>query len=723
MLWAAFLGSPVAHGRIRSIDTSRARTLPGVRAVLTGEDARGIRFGRRLLDQPVLCWDVVRFVGDRIAAVAADTLEQAEAAVAAIEADIEELPPVLDLEAALQPDAPILHLPEEAAGYAYLGGTRSPVAHPNLQGRVGKQRGEADIDAVFASAPHVFEHTFRTPRTHAGYIEPHATLVWIGDDGVAHVVSTNKTPLSLRSQMATSLGLKPAQIVIEADYIGGDFGGKGYSVDEYACYLLARATGRPVKAVTRYADELGATNVRHASVMRLRSAVDNDGRLLAHDAFVLMDGGAYAAAKPLPALALAGGIAVMSAYRVPNVRIEHQVVYTNTVPGGHVRAPGEVQAMFAGESHLDAIARELGIDPLEFRLRNVARAGERGALGDNFREFKGAELLEKVAEAIDWGRPRPANHGVGLALGVRHVGGGAMSVGMRLHHDGRIELITGLIEHGGGEWQVLRRVFALAAGVDEARVTISKRTTADQPTDAGVGGSRITNIGGRAAHDLGTVLREWLEERLPRAVPTAPEGARLQRDGLVDPATGERLASFDDLAAALVTPDEPLELTATHDAGTHGPDDPSDNNYAAYAIEVAVDPDTGSVRIENAVLAADVGTIINPVAHAGQIDGGFAFGVGAALVEELRVEEGVVVGRSMAESPIPGIRDVPPLRHILVPTVLGPGAFGAKMAGEVSNAPAAPAIANAVADAVGVRMTQLPITPERVLQAIQARDR
>jgi CO/xanthine dehydrogenase Mo-binding subunit len=639
--------------------------------------------------------------------------------VAAIEVDIEELTPVLDPETALSPDAPILH--PDAAEYAYLGGTRPPVPHLNMQGRLGKKRGEPDIEAIFATAPHVFEHRFATARTHAGYIEPHATLVWIDDADVVHVVSTNKTPLSLRSQMATSLGLKPAQIVIEADYIGGDFGGKGYSVDEYACYFLAKATGRPVKSVTRYADELGAYNVRHASVIRLRTAVDDEGHILAHEAFALMDGGAYAAAKPLPAVALAGAPAVMSAYRVPNVRIEHHVVYTNTVPAGHVRAPGEVQAMFAGESHLDAIARELGMDPLEFRLRNVVHDGELGTLGDNFREAKGAELLTAVAKAIDWERPRPANRGVGLALGVRHVGGGAMSLGMRLHHDGRIELITGLIEHGGGEWQVLRRVFALAAGVDENRVTISKRTTADQPPDQGVGGSRVTNIGGRVAHALGLELREWLEERLPRAVPDAPEGAQLRRDALVNPDTGETLAGFDDLAAALVEPGEPLELTASHDSGTHGPDDPADNNFAAYAIEVEVDPETGSVRIADAVLAADVGTIINPVAHAGQIDGGFAFGVGAALVEELRVEDGVVIGRSMAESPIPGIRDVPPLRHILVPTQLGPGAFGAKMAGEVSNAAAAPAIANAVADAVGARLTQLPITPERVLQAIRSK--
>jgi CO/xanthine dehydrogenase Mo-binding subunit len=227
MLWAAFLGSPVPYGRIRSIDTTRAKAMPGVQAVLTGEDARGIRFGRRLLDQPVLCWDVVRFVGDRIAAVAADTLEQAEAAAAAIDVDIEELPATLDAEAALRPDAAPIHPPAEAETYQYLGGTRPAVPHPNMQGRVGKKRGDADIDAVFAAAPHVFEHTFTTARTHAGYIEPHATLVWIDDAGTVHVISTNKTPLSLRSQMATSLGLKPAQIVVDAPYKGGHLGGNG----------------------------------------------------------------------------------------------------------------------------------------------------------------------------------------------------------------------------------------------------------------------------------------------------------------------------------------------------------------------------------------------------------------------------------------------------------------------------------------------------------------
>ena len=718
-LWAAFLGSQVPHGRIRSVDASRARTLPGVRAALTGADVQGILFGRRLQDRPVLAWDRVRFVGDRLAAVAADTLEAAEAAVAAIEVDIEELEPVFDLESAVLDGAPVLH--PEADGYAYLGGTRPPVAHPNVQGRLLRRRGEEDLEAVFARAARVFEHEFRTPRQHSGYIEPHATLVWIDDAGVVHVVTTNKTPFSLRNQMATSLGLPPAQIEVEAGAIGGDFGGKGYSIDEYACYFLARATGRPVRAVTSYADELAAVNVRHAARLRLRTAVDADGRLLAHEADILFDGGAYASAKPLPHLMLASGTATMSPYRIPNVRIEARTIYTNTVPGGHMRSPGEVQALFAGESHLDAIARELGEDPLEFRLRNVVRDGEVGTLGDQFREARGAEVLEHVRSAMDWARPLPAGHGRGLAFGVRHVGGGALSLGLRLGPDGRIEVLTGLPDQGGGQTMVIKRVLALAASIDDSRISVVRRTTATAPVDPGVGGSRVTHIASRAAEILGRHLRDWIDERLPRALPDAPAGAELRDDAIVDPATGRVLLGFDELVGRLVPAGESVELSAQFDAGTHGPDEPSDNDFVACAVEVSVDTDTGTIAIHDAVLVVDVGTIINPVAHAGQLDGGFAFGVGAALMEELIVEDGVMAGRSLGEVRLPTSRDVPTLRHVLLPTTVGPGAFGAKMAGELSNAPVAPAIANAVADAVGVRPTELPMTPERVLAAIRAR--
>ena len=718
-LWAAFLSSQVAHGLIRRVDTRAARAMPGVHAVLTGDDVGDVRFGRQLLDRPVLVRDRVRFVGDRIAAVAADSPEAAEAAVAAIDIEIEALEPILDIDAALAPDAPVLH--PDPSGYRYLAGTRPPVPHPNVQGHVVVRRGDDDLEAVLARAARVFEHEFRTPRQHHGYIEPHATLVWIDGDEVVHVVTTNKQPQRLRLLLSAATGLPPERFDVDAGAIGGDFGGKGYSVDEFACYFLARVTGRPVRAVTSYADELAALNVRHASRTRVRSGVDEDGRLVAVEAFVVMDGGAYASAKPMPHLTPAISTAILPAYRCPNVLVDVRTVYTNTVPAGHMRAPGGVQALFAGESHVDAIARELGLDPVEFRLRNLVRGDEPNVIGERFHEARGVDVLEAARDAIGWDRPLPAGHGRGVAVGVHHVGAaiGPHNLRLRLLADGTVEVTTGLADQGSGMSTVVRRVVAASASIAESRVHVVRRSTATAPVDPGIGGSWVTHMASRSAHELGIRLRAWIDERLPRALPDAPASATLRDDALVDGATGRTLLGFDELVGRLVAPDDPVELEAAYMAEAHGPGEPGDHNFAACAVEVSVDRETGVVTIEDAVLASDVGTIINPVGHTGQLEGGFAFGVGAALMEELIVEDGVVAGRSLGETRLPAIRDVPPLRHVLLATTVGPGAFGAKAAGEMSNAPVPPAIANAVADATGVRITELPLTPERVLAALR----
>jgi CO/xanthine dehydrogenase Mo-binding subunit len=721
-LWAAFLSSQVAHGRIRRIDTSAARAMPGVHAVLTGDDIGDVRFGRQLLDRPVLVRDRVRFVGDRIAAVAADTLEQAEAAVAAIEVDIEELEPILEPEAALAPDAPVLH--PDASSYRYLAGQRPPTPHANVQGHVVLRRGDEDLKAVFARAHRVFEHEFRTPRQHHGYIEPHATLVWIDADEIVHVVTTNKAPQRLRQLLSASLGIPPERLDVDAGAIGGDFGGKGYSVDEYACYFLARETGRPVRAVTSYAEELAALNVRHASKIRLRSAVDEQGRLIAHEARVIMDGGAYASAKPMPHLTPAIATAILPAYRCPNVLVDVQTVYTNSVPGGHMRAPGGVQGLFAGESHIDAMARELGMDPIEFRRRNLAQGDDESVIGERFREARGVEVLEAAADAVGWNRPLPEGRGRGVAVGVHHVGAaiGPHNLRLRLLANGTVEVTTGLADQGSGMYTVIRRVVAATASIDESRVRIVRATTATAPLDPGIGGSWVTHMASRSSYELGTRLREWIDGRVPRALPDAPSSATLRDDALVDTATGATLLGFDELAARLVAPDDPVELAAAYTADAHGPGAAGDQNFAACAVELSVDRETGVITIHDAVLASDVGTIISPIGHTGQLEGGFAFGIGTALMEELVVEDGLVTGRSLGETRLPAIRDVPPLRHVFLPTTLGPGAFGAKAAGEMSNAPVPPAIANAIADATGVRITELPLTPERVLGALAAAD-
>ncbi|HET9456768.1 MAG TPA: xanthine dehydrogenase family protein molybdopterin-binding subunit [Candidatus Limnocylindrales bacterium] len=718
MLHARFLGSPLPHARIRSIDVTAALALPGVHAVLTGEDVRGARFGRRLLDRPVLCWDRVLFSGDRLAAVAAESVEAADAAVAAIDVDLEELPAIFDLDQAQADGAPILH--PNAADYAYFDGERKPVPHPNVQGQLTVRRGELDIEAVFARAARVVTGTYRTPMQHSAYLEPHATLVWIDDDGIARVVSTNKTPFGLRRQLAAASGLPVEQIDVDAAYIGGDFGGKGYSVDEFACLELARVTRRPIRAVMRYAEELGQTNVRHASLMRLRTAVDAEGRLLAHEARLLFDGGAYAGAKPLPHLALTGATATLAGYRVPNVSIDARTVYTNRVPAGHMRTPGEVQALFAGESQIDELAGALGEDPLAFRLRNAVRPGDLGAAGERYREARAVEVLAAAGRAIDWDRARPAGRGVGIAMSARHVGAGKQPLRARLHHDGRIEIRTGVPDQGSGTWQVMRRALALAASVDEARVVVTSLPTSETPFDQGVGGSRVTHIGSRAAQALGEQIREWLDERLPGALPDAFAETALVDDRFIHRVTGAEVATYDAVVGRLIEPATPAELATVYEAAAHADDEPGDYDFAACAVEVEVDRETGAVAVTNAAIAADVGTIINPIAHRGQLEGGFVFGLGAALLEEMLVEDGAITTLSLADVKIPSVADVPPLRIVHVATPIGPGAFGAKMAGELTNAPVGPAVANAVAAASGSRVRELPVTAERVRRGLTA---
>lgn len=709
-LVARFLASPHAHAAIVRVDATRARAVPGVHAVLTGADIGAVRTGRRLLDWPVLAVDRVRFVGDHVAAVAAETDEAAEEALGIIEVEYQELPAILDVEAALVADADPLH-PDQAS-YAYIGGTRPVVPHPNVQGHRLVTKGDADIEAVFARAAHVFEGRYTTPAQHAGYLEPHATLVWIDDADVLHVVTPNKAPFNLRSQMAQALGIPADRIVIEVPHIGGDFGGKGLAFDEYPCYFLARATGRPVRAVMSGADDVATMNPRHSAVIWMRTAVDRDGRFLAHDARLLFDGGAYAGAKPLPHLALAGASNTLPAYSVPNVRIEISTIYTNHAPAGHVRAPGEMQALFAGESHVDEIARSLGRDPLEFRLLNAVRPEDSGVDGARFREPRAVEVLESIRAETGWGeRPRETDTGRGIALCARHIGGGKTGLKVRLSPDGHLRVVTGAPDQGGGVGTVIRRVLAASLVVDDDVIEVIHGSTAEAPFDMGVGASRATHLSSRAAEIAAAQLIEALEERLE---PKLEQRVSFDGGAFVA-ADGHRLAFGE--AAALAAPDG-VAFTAMYEAVAHGDDEPADFNFAGYCIEVHVDRETGVATIRDALLVADVGTIINPVAHRGQLLGGFAFGVGAALMEELVRADGQVVTVNLGDMKLPASTDVPPLRIVYLPSKLGPGAFGAKMAGELSNTAVAPAIANAIADAVGVRVTGLPITPEAVLTAL-----
>lgn len=675
-LWAAFVGCPYPHARVVRIDASRALAMPGVRSVITGADAAPARFGRRLQDWPVLAHDRARFIGDRVAAVAADTRELAEAAARAIDVEYEELPAVLGVDEALAAGATVLH-PERNA-YPRLGEVPE-VPHPNMQGRVVHEHGDLAAAASMPGA-RTFEHTFAFGRDHHAYLEPRAAAVWLEGERV-RVITTNKAPFALRDQMALTLGIPAERIEIDAGHIGGDFGGKGLSLDEPALYFLARATGRPVRSVMSMTDDFQVTNPRHAARVTLRTTVDADGRILAHEARVVLDGGAYAAGKPVAGLIPGDSMLTLAGYRVPAARVEAITAYTNTEPAGHVRAPGQPQNAFAAESHMDEIARELGIDPLDLRLRNAIQPGDTDVEGHEWHDRLAGEVLLTAAREGRWGTPLPEGQGRGIGYCVRHVGRGRTSVVLAVVHGG-VEVTTGAPDQGGGAHTMIRRVVAAELGIGEERVRVRRGTTAQTPRDPGVGGSRVTPVVGNACVDG---ARKLLVELARRS---------------------------GDLEEA---------LRASEGLSVTGISDQSQQRYGvcAYVVTVSVDRETGQVTVLDAALAADVGTVINPVAHRGQLEGGFVFGLGQALMEELVIEDGRVVTTNLDTYKIPTIADVPPLRIALLTDDPGPGPFGAKSAGELANAAVAPAVANAIRDAVGVRLARAPIAAEDVYRALR----
>ena len=370
-LWAKTLRSPYSHARIRRLDTSRAEKAAGVRAVITGNDGHGILYGRRYRDISVLAQDRVRFLGERVAAVAADTLEQAEQALDLIEAEYEELPAVFDPIAALEPSAPILH-PDVNT---YKGLPKALDKPSNAFVHDVSTRG--DVDAGFAQSDLVVENTFTVPRVHQAFLEPHCCLVWIDDQERVQMWSPNKVPQGLKESMSQAFNIPKDKIRVNPVAIGGDFGGKGAPIDEPICYLLALRSGRPVKMVMEYREEFIAGAPRHAAIIRLKTGVKRDGTIVAHQMEAFLDSGAYGGFRPG---AVVGGIAhAGGCYRAQHARIEVSRVYTNNLPGGQMRAPGEPQGFFAAESHMDCVARQLGHGPLRVSPEKLDRRRRRNA--------------------------------------------------------------------------------------------------------------------------------------------------------------------------------------------------------------------------------------------------------------------------------------------------------------------------------------------------------
>ena len=713
MIFGRALRNPHPSARIVSIDVRRAKALPGVHAVLTGADVPDALYGRMCKDIPILAKGVARFVGEKVAAVAADTAEIAEAALELIDIVYEALPAVFSAEDAMRPTAPIIHpeavevFPGAAAGIH--GELSMYPAIPNVISRLTV--GHGDAARALASAHKIFEHRFAVPSVHQGYIEPHTCLVAIAADGLVDVWMANKGPHIARAHMAAAIGVPEDRIRFNPVVIGGDFGGKGSLMDLLLCYCLARAAGRPVKMAMNSFEELTAGNPRHSAGIRLRTGVDRDAKLLGIEARVIFNAGAYAGFVPVPTLH--GGYSELAGtYRVPNCAIEVLRVYTNTVPCGHMRSPGAPQVAFAVESHIDMIARELGLDPVEMRRRNAIADGDLTPLGETRRHLRCREVIDAGARAFGWEKPRPAGTGRGISIYEHPPGNfGPSTVTLTMNADGRITTTVGAPDTGTGFHTIAAQLVAEHFGFSVDQVDVVQGDTLSTGFEFGSSGQRLTTTIGQAIAAAAEAMKESLAALAAERLNCAPSDIEMREGSFSAPGATIDLPALMGWAAARGK--APLSCQGRNKPG------PTDRTgFVAHFAEVTVDRETGQVRLQRVVTAHDVGTIVNPIMHQGQIEGGLIQAVGQAMSERIVLKDGAVITAHLGDYKLPTIADIPELETVLLPGGGGAAPFSTTAIGEMSNVAVSAAITNAVFDAVGARLIELPITAEKVLQGL-----
>ena len=706
------------HARLVRIDTRRAAALPGVLAVLTAADVAQEPFGFAR-DQTALKAGKVRCVRDEVAAVAAETAAIAEEAVALIDVDYDELPAVFAPQAAVRPDAPRVHdeRPDNLTDLRY-------------------QFSHGDVDRAFAEAAAVVEGVYRLHFVTTCCLETMVAVAEWDAQGGLTMWSTTQVPFLYQRELARALGISGDRVRVIQPPVGGNFG-RGldlYPIDVIAA-LLARRVGRPVKVEFERLEEFVASPTREPCEIRLRTAADVSGRLLAREAHVTVDNGAYVSwgsTTPYVMLATVAGL-----YRVPNVRFDTTIAYTNNPYSGSMRGYGNLESTFAVESQMDELADRLGLDRLEIRRRNTTKSGDVNPQGCVVTSCAMRECLEAVADAVDRPAPPPEagwRRGVGYA-GMFHVAGGARiyrSDGcgaiVKMDDFGKVALITGATEIGQGSETVLAMIVAETLGVPLERVEVVNSDTAVKPWDVGAHASRTTFIAGNAARmaaeklrgDLLAMAAEQLEEPAERlamndgAIFVAAEPQRrlpyerVARAGHYAPGGRTLVAeAFYDPPTTMLDKDLRGNVSATY-------------GFAAQAVVLDVEEATGAIRVRRVVSAHDVGRALNPLAAEGQIHGGIHMGLGYALAERLVVENGQVLTASFMDYAILRAEDMPELVVRLIESHEAEGPFGAKGLGESGVIPVSAAVANAVHDAVGVRFTELPITPARVRAALEA---
>ena len=704
------------HAQIRRIDTTRARALPGVLDVVTGADVEQYPWGF-LKDQLALKREKVRCIRDEVAAVAAESRDIAEAALALIDVDYQELPAVFDPRRALDPGAPLVH--------EGLGTNQTSLRY---------QFSHGDVDGAFARAAVIVEDIYQV-----NFVTPAClgTMVAMADwdaEGRLTMWSTTQVPFLYQRDLAGALGITGDRIRVLQPPVGGNFG-RGldlYPIDVIAA-LLARRVRRPVKVAFDRLEEFVACPTREPCAIRLRTAADSDGRLLARDAHVTIDNGAYTSwgsTTPYVMLATVAGL-----YRCPSVRFDTSIAYTNNPYSGSMRGYGNLESTFAVESQMDVLAARLGLDRLELRRRNLVKAGDVNAQGCVISSCAMGECLEAAAAGVAGDLPslQPGwKRGVGYA-GMFHVGGGARiyrSDGcgaiVKLDDFGAVSLVTGATEIGQGSSTVLAMIVAETLGVPLSRVQVVNSDTTVKPWDVGAHASRTTFIAGNAARLAAEKLRSALLAMAAEQMEEPVEGLDVKDGWVFATSDPQRRLSYDRVARAghLREGGRTLTAEAFYDPPTVMLDKDLKGNvsatygFAAQAVVLDVDEATGRIEVRKVVSAHDVGRALNPLAAEGQIHGGIHMGLGYALSERLVVEDGQVLTSSFMDYAVLKASDMPVFSVRLVESLDAEGPFGAKGLGESGVIPVSAAVANAVHDAIGVRFTELPITAARVRAAL-----
>ncbi len=724
LLEGAILRSPHPHARIVSIDVSAAERLPGVRAVIHAGNVQQGRFGYGNDNIP-LKGDKVRFIGDEVAAVAAVDEETAKRAIELIRVEYEVLPAVFDPYEALRDSSPSIH-------------DELPDVRGNVSMRWDFDHG--DVDAAADHAAVIVEGHYSAPQAAPAPIETHVVIASFSPSGHLTVWSPVHMVFMYRKALADVLGLDWKNITVIQPPVGGSFGGKiDIDTHDFIAVMLARHAQRPVRLAMSREEEFIGTRTRQPIHFRLRTGADAEGNLLFRDAEVVSDNGAYNAWGSHAMLVAMNTITSM--YRVPNSRIRCAVVYTNKNYGGSVRGFGNPQATFAVEQQMEELADALGMDPMDLRLRNANQSGDVTPQGMEITSCGLSQCLSIVREQSGWdnrrGKMRDRHRGLGAAAFI-HVGGGARIYGsdgcgaiVKVDESGQVTLISGSSELGQGSETALAMIVAEEMGVPIGWVHVVNSNTDIKPWDVGVHASRTTFVAGNAARIAAAAARDKILETAADLLDARPGDLRI-REGVVEVVEDpDRHIDFGRAVRRRLLREEGSVVMATafYDPPTHHQDKEYRGNisaaygFGAHVAEVEVDPDTGMVRVLNLWTAHDVGRAINPMSCEGQIEGGAAMGVGLALSEELVMFDGKIAAPNLHDYGLPTAVDVPRTVVNLVETVDPLGPFGAKGVGEGGIIPPPAAIANAIADATGVRPREYPMRPWKVKHWIDSDER